>query len=55
MTHLLVPVSLVLNRGEYMAVEWRHEALTDFRTLIEQTWSLGRSEITSFGVALKIG
>ena len=44
-----------MNRGEYGAAEWRHEALTDFRTLIEQTCPLGRSEITGFGVELKIG
>ena len=55
MMHLRVPVSLVLNRGEYMAAEWRHEELIDFRTLIEQTWPLGRSEIADFGVELKIG
>ena len=55
MTHLWVSVSLVANRGEYEAAEWRREALIDLRTLIEQTWPLGRSEVTGFGVKLKIG
>ena len=45
----------MVNRGEYGAAEWRHEALIDFRTLIEQTWPLRRSEVASFGVKLKIG
>ena len=55
MRHLWVPVSLVVNRGEYGAAEWRHKALIDLRTLFEQTWPLGRSEIVDFGVELKIG
>ena len=53
--HLWVPVSLVVNRGEYRAVEWRHEALIEFRTLIEQTWPLGHSKVAGFSVKLKIG
>ena len=50
-----VPVSLMVNQGEYGAAEWRREALIYLRTLIEQTWPLGRSEITGFGGKLKIG
>ena len=48
-------VSLVVNRGEYGAAEWRRETLINLRTLIEQTWPLGRSEIAGFRVELKIG
>ena len=55
MTHLWVPVSLMVNRGEYGTAEWRHEELIDLRILIEQTWPLGRSEVAGFGVKLKIG
>ena len=33
-----VPVSFVWKRGEYGASAWCREALTDLRTLVEQTW-----------------
>ena len=55
MTHLLVPVSLVLNQGEYRAAAWYREALMDLRTLVEQTWPLESSEIAGFGIELRIG
>ena len=45
----------MVNRGEYMAAEWHREALIELRTLVEQTWPLGRSEVANFGVKLKIG
>ena len=54
MTHWLVPVSIVLNRGEYGAAEWRREALIDLRTLVEQTWPLESSEIAGLSVKLEI-
>ena len=50
----LVPVSLVLNRGEYGATAWCREALTNLRTLVEQTWPLESSEIAGLGVKLGI-
>ena len=55
MTLWLVPVSIMLNRGEYRAVAWCREALTDLRTIVEQTWPLESSEIDGLGVELRIG
>ena len=54
MTHLLVSVSLESSQGEYRAVVWCHEALTDRRTLVEQLWLLESSEIAGFGERLKL-
>ena len=34
---------------------WCREALTELRTLVEQTWSLESSEIADLGVKLGIG
>ena len=51
----LVPISLVLNRGEYGAAAWYLEALTDLRTLVEQTRPLESSEIAGLGIKLRIG
>ena len=51
----LVPVSFVGKRGEYGAAAWCREALTDLRTLVEQTWPLESSEIAGLGVELRIG
>ena len=45
----------MLNEEEYGAAVWCHEALTDLRTLVEQTWPLESSEIADFGGKLKIG
>ena len=54
-THFLVPVSFMLNQGEYRVAVWCHEALTDLRTLVEQTCPLESSEIADFGAKLRIG
>ena len=51
----LVPVTLQLNQGEYEASAWCHETSSDLRTLLDQLGLLGRSEMTGFGVELKIG
>ena len=51
----LVPVSFVLKRGEYGAALWGREALTDLRTLVEQTWPLESSEIADLDIKLRIG
>ena len=40
----------MLNQGEYGAAVWCHEALTDLRTLVEQTWPLESSEINDISV-----
>ena len=45
----------MLKRGEYGAAAWCREALTDHRTLVEQTWPLESSEIAGLGIKLRIG
>ena len=55
MTRLLVLVSLESSQGEYESVVWCREALTDLRTLVEQTWPLESSEIANSGAKLRIG
>ena len=39
---------------EYGAAAWCREALTDLRTLVEQTWPLESSEMVGFGARLKL-
>ena len=51
----LVPVSFMGKREEYGAAAWCREALTNLRTLVEQTWALESSEIAGLGVNLGIG
>ena len=55
MTLWLVPISVVLNRGEDGDAAWCREALTNLRTLVKQNWPLESSEIDGLGVKLGIG